>query len=93
MTESSGEPGAVSAKNAVGLMQVLDGAADPEANIAEGTRILGGLLKQYGSVELALAAYNAGPGNVAKYGGVPPVEETRQHIQRTLASYARYSAG
>ena len=93
MTESSGDPKAVSPKNAVGLMQVLDGPADPDANIEEGTAIIGKWLKYYGSVELAIAAYNAGPGNVAKHGGVPPFPETHKHIARTLANYANYSAG
>jgi hypothetical protein len=93
MTESSGDPSAVSPKNAVGLMQVLDGPSDPDANIEEGTAIIGKWLKYYGSVELAIAAYNAGPGNVAKHGGIPPVPETHKHISRTLANYSRYSAG
>jgi hypothetical protein len=93
MTESSGDPNAVSPKNAVGLMQVLDGSTDPDANIGEGTAIIGKWLKHYGSVELAIAAYNAGPGNVGKYDGVPPFPETRQHISRTLANYAAYSGG
>jgi hypothetical protein len=93
MTESSGDPNAVSPKNAVGLMQVLDGSTDPDANIGEGTAIIGKWLKHYGSVELAIAAYNAGPGNVRKYAGVPPFPETRAHISRTLANYAAYSGG
>jgi soluble lytic murein transglycosylase-like protein len=92
MTESSGDPSAVSPKNAVGLMQVLDGPTDPDANIEEGTAIIGKWLKYYGSVELAIAAYNAGPGNVAKHGGIPPFPETHKHISRTLANYASYAA-
>ena len=92
MTESSGNPAAVSPKNAVGLMQVLNGPADPDANIEEGTAIIGKWLRYYGSVELAIAAYNAGPGNVAKHGGIPPFPETHKHISRTLANYATYSA-
>ena len=91
MTESSGNPKAVSPKNAVGLMQVLNGPADPEANIEEGTAIIGKWLKYYGSVELAIAAYNAGPGNVRKHGGIPPFAETHKHISRTLTNYANYS--
>ena len=93
MTESSGNPNAVSPKNAVGLMQVLDGPADPDANIEEGTAIIGKWLRYYGSVDLAIAAYNAGPGNVARHGGIPPFPETHKHISRTLANYATYSAG
>jgi soluble lytic murein transglycosylase-like protein len=92
MTESSGDPDAVSPKNAIGLMQVLDGPRDPEQNIAEGTRTLARWLTYFGQVDLALAAYNAGPGNVLKHGGVPPFPETHSHISRTQSSYAAYSA-
>jgi soluble lytic murein transglycosylase-like protein len=92
MTESSGDPNAVSPKNAIGLMQLLDGPRDPEQNIAEGTRTLARWLKYFGQVDLALAAYNAGPGNVLKHGGVPPFPETHSHISRTLTRYAAYSA-
>jgi soluble lytic murein transglycosylase-like protein len=92
MTESSGNPNAVSPKNAVGLMQVLDGSTDPDESIKEGTAIIGKWLRYYGSVELAIAAYNAGPGNVAKHGGIPPFAETHKHISRTLANYASYAA-
>jgi len=91
MTESSGDPAAVSHRNAVGLMQVLDGPMDPEQNVVEGTQLLGRWLTYFGRVELALAAYNAGPGNVIKYGGVPPFAETHHHIARTMARYATYS--
>ncbi|HEY3081327.1 MAG TPA: lytic transglycosylase domain-containing protein [Chloroflexota bacterium] len=93
MTESSGDPEAVSHRNAVGLMQVLDGPMDPEQNVFEGTQLLGRWLKYFGRVDLALAAYNAGPGNVIKYGGVPPFAETHNHIARTMARYATYSGG
>ena len=93
MTESSGNPNAVSPKNAVGLMQVLDGPSDPDANIKEGTAIIGKWLRYYGSVDIAIAAYNAGPGNVKKHGGIPPFAETHKHISRTLANYASYSVG
>lgn len=92
MTESSGDPEAVSPANAIGLMQVLDGPSEPEANIAAGTRMLSNFLYHYGKIDMALAAYNAGPGNVARYGGIPPFPETYTHISRTLASYSSYAA-
>ncbi|TAK22160.1 MAG: lytic transglycosylase domain-containing protein [Chloroflexota bacterium] len=90
-TESGGSRDAVSSANAVGLMQILDGPFDPEQNVAIGAQLLATHLRAFGRVDLALAAYNAGPGNVARYGGVPPFEETRRHILRTLASYSDYT--
>ena len=98
-TESDGNPRCVSGAGAMGLMQLMPanvkeaGIADPfdpEQNIAAGTRQLAGLLSLYhGDLDLALAGYNAGPGNVRKYGGVPPFTETRQYIQRVKAAMAR----
>ena len=95
-TESGGNPRSQSSAGAMGLMQLMPenvreaGIADPfdpEQNIAAGTRQLAGLLKQYGgNLDLALAGYNAGPGNVRKYGGVPPFSETRHYIQRVRAA-------
>jgi hypothetical protein len=93
MTESGGYPNVVSPKNAVGLMQVLGGPLDPEANIGAGTQLLARWLTYFGDAELALAAYNAGPGNVLRYRGVPPFPETRNHIARTMTRYAAYSGG
>jgi soluble lytic murein transglycosylase-like protein len=90
MTESSGNPGAVSPMGAIGLMQVLDGPVDPEANIDLGASMLSSHLHRFGSVDLALAAYNAGVGNVIEHGGVPPFQETHEHIARTLASYTAW---
>ena len=89
-TESAGSPNALSSMNAVGLMQVMGGAFEPELNVDQGVHILSGHLRQYGAVDLALAAYNAGPGAVATYGGIPPYEETRRHIALTLASYKKF---
>jgi soluble lytic murein transglycosylase-like protein len=78
-TESAGDPNAVSSAGAVGLLQVLDGPTDPEANIDAGAAMFARHLRTYGDLELALAAYNAGPGAVRTHGGVPPYDETRWH--------------
>ncbi len=55
---------------------------DPRANVYAGTQYLMELMQRFGSVELALAAYNAGPANVEKYGGIPPFPETRDFVRR-----------
>ena len=95
-TESGGDPKAVSSAGAMGLMQLMPSNVkdagitdpfDPEQNIAAGTQQLSGLMQQYhGDLDLALAAYNAGPGNVRKYGGVPPFEETQNYIRKVRAA-------
>lgn len=92
--ESNYNAGAVSRCGALGVMQLMPATAkglgvteplDAEQNIMGGAKYLSDKLKQYdGSVELALAAYNAGSGNVAKYGGVPPFEETQNYIGKVL---------
>jgi len=89
-TESDGNPRDVSRAGAMGLMQLMPDNVreagisdpfDPEQNIAAGTKQLAGFVQQYhGDLDLALAAYNAGPGNVHKYGGVPPFRETQNYI-------------
>jgi soluble lytic murein transglycosylase-like protein len=94
MAESGGKADAVSSKGARGLMQLVDstaadmGVADslnPHQNIIGGTKYLRILLDRYnGNLRLALAAYNAGPGTVSKYNGVPPYPETRQYIEDVL---------
>jgi soluble lytic murein transglycosylase len=57
---------------------------DPEQNLRGGTSYLRQMIDRFGGLELALAAYNAGPEAVAKYGGIPPYEETRNYVQRIL---------
>jgi soluble lytic murein transglycosylase-like protein len=89
--ESAGREDAVSPKNAIGLMQVLHGPTDPEENVALGARILAGHVKTFGDLDLALAAYNAGPGAVREHGGVPPYDETRWHVYLTRWWYWAYS--
>ncbi|HEX9943560.1 MAG TPA: transglycosylase SLT domain-containing protein [Thermoanaerobaculia bacterium] len=98
--ESRFQPGAVSPRGASGLMQVRPAVAqaygardlfDPYVNVDVGSRYLVGLMKDYdGDLELALAAYNAGPAAVARYGGVPPYRETRQYVRKVLARYEEY---
>lgn len=92
LTESAANEKAVSKVKAKGLMQLMDATADdlgvkdvwdPKENIFGGTKYLAQMFRQYdGDVELALAAYNAGPANVEKYNGVPPFEETKNYIAR-----------
>jgi soluble lytic murein transglycosylase-like protein len=89
--ESSMNPSAISPKGATGLFQLLPSSFpgvninDPLTNIDSGVDYLSELLDKYdGDVSLALAAYNAGMGNVAKYGGVPPFAETQNYISKIL---------
>lgn len=95
--ESGFRPQAISPRGAVGLMQIMPATGshygavdltDPRANLEAGARYLSDLLEGYGgSLDLALAAYNAGPGNVARYGGIPPFRETRNYVERVLSVY------
>lgn len=92
--ESAFFPCAVSHKGALGLMQLMPDTAaslgvadpfDPESNVFAGARLLSMLLGRYrGDIRLALAAYNAGSGNVEDYGGVPPFRETQNYVGKIL---------
>lgn len=82
-----------SGAGAQGLMQLMPGTArslgvnafDPAQAVDGAARMLSGLVKQFGSIDLALAAYNAGPGAVQKYGGIPPYKETQSYVRNVLA--------
>ena len=96
--ESAWQPGAVSPKGAMGLMQLMPGTAallgvdahNVADNILGGAKFLRALLLRYnGNPALALAAYNAGPGAVQKYNGVPPYMETHKYIIRVLQEYKK----
>ena len=97
--ESNFNTSSVSAAGAVGVMQLMPGTAaglgvtnsyDPYQNIMAGAKLLSRNIEKYkGNVSLALAAYSAGCGAVAKYDGIPPYTETQNHIPKVLSYYAR----
>lgn len=97
--ESGFRPCAVSPKGAKGLMQLMPATAtqlsvsdlfDPEQNVQAGARYLKDLLTRYqGDLKLALAAYNAGPGNVSAAGGVPDLPETRNYVEAIMRALGR----
>lgn len=90
--ESGYDPTAVSPAGAQGLMQIMPATAaglgvdalDPAQAVDGAARYLAEQLESFGTVELALAAYNAGPGNVRRYGGIPPFTETRTYVTRVI---------
>lgn len=94
LAESAGKEDAISSANAKGLMQLIDETANylgvrnvwnPKENIFGGTKYLAELLRKYdGDLKLALAGYNAGPGNVDKYNDIPPFTETQTYIKRVM---------
>ena len=97
--ESNFDSGAVSQKGAQGLMQLMPQTAEqlgvsdpfqPTDNVRGGTRYLRSMLDRYGDLSRALAAYNAGPTAVDRYGGVPPFPETRDYVARVLTYYRAY---
>jgi len=100
--ESGYNPNAVSSKGASGLMQLMPGTArslkvadrfNPSDNVEGGVKYLRFLLDTFhGDVSLALAAYNSGLGKVAKYGGIPPYNETRTYVNRVLSYMQSYQS-
>ncbi len=96
--ESDFRPRLISEKNAQGLMQIVPSTGellgvhnlfDPEQNIVAGTKYLRYLIDRFGNLRTALAAYNAGEGNIEKFGGMPPFPETVNYVQR-VNSHTRW---
>ncbi|WP_319522095.1 lytic transglycosylase domain-containing protein [uncultured Desulfosarcina sp.] len=101
--ESAFNPKAVSKKGAMGLMQIMpenleafkvQDPFDPWQNIMGGARYLKALIKRFdGQLPLALAAYNAGPGVVDLYRGIPPIPETEEYVKRVMKYFYLYKKG
>jgi soluble lytic murein transglycosylase-like protein len=98
--ESGFDERALSSAGAQGLMQLMPATAaglgvrdayDARQNVDGGARYLRSLLDRFGSMKLALAAYNAGPRAVERFGGVPPYAQTHEYVERVLSSYRRRS--
>lgn len=100
--ESDGDTTARSEEGALGLMQLMPATArdmgvedpmDPRQNIFGGARYLRNVLNQFdGDLDLALAAYNAGPGTVRKHGGIPPIEQTQQFVKRVTNRFEHFKS-
>jgi soluble lytic murein transglycosylase-like protein len=98
--ESRGSMAALSPKGAIGIMQLMPATAatlgvdpyDAGQNVRGGARFLKSQIDRFGSVALGLAAYNAGPGAVARHGGIPPYRETRDYVARILARWRQTAA-
>jgi soluble lytic murein transglycosylase-like protein len=101
MAESNCNPAAVSSKGAQGLMQLMPATAkemkvdrpfDPRDNVVGGVKYIKGLMASYGDLRLALAAYNAGPGAVQKFDGIPPYRETINYVKKVIQYYKKFKS-